>query len=245
MHHNSSSAPSNSLNTEVIPDDCIANLTVDNIIFALDDSKLKVLLVKYNHGVTANQWGLIGHWVRNDENLDVAATRVVKRTTGVDNMYLEQVGAFGNVDRYPIRRIVTVVYYSLVRYKETNIENQDKPVDSECKWFDVRDLPDLIFDHNEILASGLNYLKYKVLHEPVGFNLLPEKFTLLQLQEIYESILDITLDKPNFRRKFLKMNLLIDCKEKQKNVAHRAASLYRFDVHVYQKLKEFGFTFEF
>lgn len=117
--------------------------------------------------------------------------------------------------------------------------------DFECRWFDVKTLPELMFDHGEILQNGPDYLQHKVRHEPVGFNLLPEKFTLLQLQEIYESILHKSLDKPNFRRKILKMNLLIDCKEKQKNVAHRAASLYRFDVHVYEKLKEFGFTFEY
>lgn len=243
MHHNSSTVPSNTLSEDQIPNDCIDNLTVDNLIFTLHEGKLKVLLVKYNQGIAANKWGLIGHWVRNEENLDAAATRVVKNITGVDNMYLDQLGAFGNVDRYPIRRIITIVYYSLVRYEETQVTYAND--NFECQWFDVRNLPELMFDHQDILSNGLNYLQYKVRHEPVGFNLLPEKFTLLQLQEIYESILNRKLDKPNFRRKILKMNLLIDLKEKQKNVAHRAASLYRFDINVYEKLKEFGFTFEY
>ena len=243
MYHNSSKLPSVSLAGETIPDDCISNVTVDNLIFTLHESKLKVLLVKHNRGLVAFKWGLIGHWVRNDENLEDAALRVVKNKTNVDNLYLDQLGAFGAVDRYPAGRIITIAFYSLVRYEETNLVGGENVL--ECEWFDVYDLPTLIFDHADILAAGLNYLKYKVRHEPIGFNLLPEKFTLLELQEIYEAILNKSLDKPNFRRKFQKMNLLINCQEKQKKVAHRAATLYRFDINVYENLKEFGFTFEF
>ncbi|MCI2283529.1 NUDIX domain-containing protein [Colwellia sp. MSW7] len=243
MHHNTSSLASASLAEETIPEDCIRNLTVDNLIFTLHESKLKVLLVKYNRGLAINKWGLIGHWVRENENLEDAALRVVKKTTNVDNLYLDQLGAFGAVDRYPTSRIITIVYYSLVRHEETKLITGENAF--ECEWFDVYDLPNLMFDHGDILAAGLNYLKYIVRHEPIGFNLLPEKFTLLELQEIYEAILNKTLDKPNFRRKIQKMNLLINCQEKQKKVAHRAATLYRFDINVYEKLKEFGFTFEF
>lgn len=233
----------NTSNEESIPADCISNLTVDNLVFTVHDKKLKVLLVKYNSGLANSQWGLIGHWVKEHESLEHAAIRVVKSTTAVENLFLEQLGAFGKVDRYPSRRIITIAYYSLVRFEDTNIARGDNAL--ECQWFNVNELPDLIFDHQEILSAGLDHLQYKVRHEPIGFNLLPEKFTLLALQEIYEAILNKSLDKPNFRRKFQKMNLLINCKEKQKNVAHRAATLYRFDKHVYEKLKEFGFTFEF
>jgi len=228
---------------EKIPNDCIQNLTVDNLIFTLHKGKLKVLLAKYKDGLAAQRWGLIGHWVCNNENLEEAASRVVKYTTGVENLYLDQLRAFGDVNRYPIRRIITIVYYSLVRFDETNLVRGSNTL--ECDWFDVYDVPELVFDHSTILASGLTHLKYKVRHEPIGFNLLPEKFTLLELQEIYEAIIKQPLDKPNFRRKILKMNLLIDCHEKQKNVAHRAASLYRFDIEAYEKLKKFGFTFEY
>ncbi|MCL1112805.1 MULTISPECIES: NUDIX hydrolase [Shewanella] len=231
------------IDEETIPADCISNLTVDNLIFTLHEGKLKVLLVKYSKGLATNKWGLVGHWVRSDENLEKAASRVVKNTAGVENLYLDQLGAFGDVDRYPARRIITIAFYSLVRFDETNLSHGPNAI--ECEWFDVRQVPKLMFDHDHILASCLNHLKYKVRHEPIGFSLLPEKFTLLQLQDLYESILGVTLDKPNFRRKILKMNLLIDCNEKQRNVAHRAASLYRFDVHVYEKLTQFGFTFEY
>lgn len=243
MPDSSAISPRRKLDEESIPDNCISNLTVDNLIFTLHESKLKVLLIKYNRGLSINQWGLIGHWVKKDENLEDAALRVVKKTTNVDNIYLDQLGVFGNVGRYPGGRIITVVYYSLIRYEETNVILGENAITSE--WFDVYDLPELMFDHADILSAGLDFLKYKVRHEPIGFNLLPEKFTLLELQEIYEAILNKTLDKPNFRRKIQKMNLLINCKEKQTKVAHRAATLYRFDIHVYEKLREFGFTFEF
>jgi hypothetical protein len=243
MHHSSSNVPIVEFDEENIPDDCIKNITVDNLIFTLHESKLKVLLVKYNRGLATNKWGLIGHWVRNDENLEDAALRVVKKTTNVDNLYLDQLGAFGDIDRYPASRIITIVYNSLVRHEETNLISGENAL--QCEWFDVYNLPTLMFDHAKILAAGLESLKYKVRHEPIGFNLLPEKFTLLELQEIYEAILNKKLDKPNFRRKIQKMNLLINCDEKQKKVAHRAATLYRFDINVYEKLKEFGFTFEF
>lgn len=239
---------SNNSSTEIfrqskLPEDCIDNISVDNLIFAMHNSKLKVLLVKYTSGLAANKWGLIGHWVKMNENLHTAAARVVKQATGVDNLYLDQLAAFGNVDRYPAQRIITVAYYSLVRFEETTLT---VPLDlAEAAWFDVYDMPELVFDHNEIVDSCLQRLQYTVRHEPIGFNLLPEKFTLLQLQEIYEAVLKKPLDKPNFRRKINKMNLLIDCHEKQTNVAHRAASLYRFDINVYEKLKECGFSFEF
>ena len=242
MNHNSSLIAKLDTEIENIPKDCIQNLTVDNLIFTLHEGKLKILLAKYKDGLAAQQWGLIGHWIRYDENLEEAASRVVKHTTGVDNLYLDHLSAIGDVNRYPIRRIITIVYYSLVRFDETNLVRGSNTL--ECDWFDVYNVPELVFDHSKILASGLTHLKYKVRHEPIGFNLLPEKFTLLKLQELYEAILKQPLDKPTFRRKILKMNLLIDCQEKQKNVAHRAASLYRFDIHVYQKLREFGFTFE-
>ncbi|MBT0586292.1 NUDIX hydrolase [Alteromonas oceanisediminis] len=238
-----SNQPRAGLDDDKIPPNCINNITVDNLIFAVENGNLKVLLVKYSEGLAADKWGLIGHWVQEDENLDSAAVRVVKTITGVDNLYLDQLAAFGNVDRYPIRRTITVVYYSLVRMEETCVVPKNDR--SQCQWFDVRKLPELMFDHRHIMDKGLARLQYKVRHEPIGFNLLPEKFTLLQLQEIYEAILNKKFDKPNFRRKILKMNFLIDCKEKQTNVAHRAASLYRFDNHVYEKLREFGFTFEY
>lgn len=228
---------------ELLPDDCMKNLSVDNLIYAMEDGKLKVLLAKYKQGAAANKWGLIGHWVKLDEDIESAAHRVVTQATGVKNFHLDQLATFGSVNRYPLRRIITIAYYAFVRMNEVNIIHGENT--HEVAWFDVKQLPELIFDHKQIIVASLEHLKYKVRHEPIGFSLLPEKFTLLQLQEIYEAILDTKLDKPNFRRKIQKMNLLINCKEKQTDVAHRAAALFRFDVNVYEKLKDFGFNFEY
>ena len=221
----------------------IQALSVDNVVLGIENGRLMVLAAKYNTGLAQGQWGLLGGWVGYDEPIDSAAKRILKMITGVDDMYLEQFRAFGEVGRYPAERVVTIAYYALVRpdlYKM-----MPGGTASHVEWCDVLHLPDLIYDHGDIVKAVLLHLKNKVRHEPSGFNLLPEKFTLLQLQEVYEAILDVKLDKPNFRRKILKMNLLIDCDEKQKGVMHRAASLYRFDMVVYQKLCEHGFNFEF
>ncbi|WP_016953948.1 NUDIX hydrolase [Catenovulum agarivorans] len=243
MHNNTQLFITQVDQEEPLTDDYMKNLSVDNLIYAMDEGKLKVLLAKYKQGAAANKWGLIGHWVKFDEDLDSAAHRVVTQATGVKNFHLDQLATFGNVKRYPYHRIITVAYYAFVRKDEVNIVHGDNT--HEVAWFDVKKLPDLIFDHKEIIVASLAHLKYKVRHEPIGFSLLPEKFTLFQLQEIYEAILDTKLDKPNFRRKIQKMNLLINCKEKQQDVAHRAAALFRFDINVYEKLKDFGFNFEY
>ena len=194
----------------------IDSLSVDNVVLGIENGRLMVLAAKYNTGLAQGQWGLLGGWVSYDESIDDAAKRILKMITGVDDMYLEQFRAFGEVKRYPAERVVTIAYYALVRpdlYKM-----MPGGTASHVEWRDVHKLPNLIYDHGDIVKALLSHLKNKVRHEPIGFNLLPEKFTLLQLQEVYEAILDVKLDKPNFRRKILKMNLLIDCEEKQQGV---------------------------
>ena len=161
----------------------------------------------------------------------------------VKELYLEQLNAFGDVDRYPLKRVITIAFYALTRPE--NYELIPGFTAKDVKWFNIQDLADLPYDHSEILRFAWQRLKRQVKYEPIGFNLLPEKFTLLQLQELYEAILETKLDKPNFRRKIMKMDLLISCNEKQKGVSHRAAILYRFDKQVYDKLKQEGFIFEF
>jgi len=149
------------------------------------------------------------------------------RTFETPLVYLEQLKAFGRVNRFPDARVVTIAYYALVSADAYDIVAGNFA--SEAGWFSIAEVPKLVYDHQMILDTGLKHLQHKVRHEPIGFNLLPEKFTLLQLQELYEAILNTKLDKPNFRRKILKMNLLTPCNEKQTGVAHRAANLYRFD----------------
>ncbi len=223
--------------------DLIEDLSIDCLIFGFQESKLKILLVKHAEGIIKNQWALPGGFVAYDEDIDAAATRLLHDLTGVENLYLDQLRAFGDVNRYPTKRVITIAYFALTRPE--NFELIPGFTASDVKWFDIQNLPHLPYDHKNILMFGWKILKRKVKYEPIGFNLLPRKFTLLQLQELYEAILEISLDKPNFRRKIMKMGLLIHCDEKQKGVSHRAAALYRFDSKIYKQLKEDGFIFEF
>ena len=221
----------------------IEDLSIDCLIFGFQQSELKVLLVKHAEGIIKDHWALPGGFVAYDEDLDAAATRLLHDLTGVEKLYLEQLKAFGNVDRYPTKRVITIAYFALTRPE--NFELIPGFTASDVQWFDIQNLPELPYDHSDILHFGWRNLKRKVKYEPIGFNLLPRKFTLLQLQELYEAILETSLDKPNFRRKIMKMGLLIACQEKQKGVSHRAANLYRFDQKIYNQLKKDGFIFEF
>lgn len=224
------------------PDTTIEALSIDCLIFGFKKQELDVLLVQHGEGISKGKWALPGGWIRYNESIDHAANRILKDLSGVSNIYLQQLGAFGEVDRYPSKRVITIAYYALV--KPENYTLHPGFTASDAQWFKVSEAPRLPYDHQHILRAGLDHLRHKVRHEPIGFNLLPKKFTLLQLQELYEAILETKLDKPNFRRKLLKMNLLEPCKEKQQDVSHRAATLYKFDKKNYDKLTETGFTFE-
>jgi hypothetical protein len=225
-------------NTDAIID----ALSIDCLIFGFKKSELEILLVQHGEGISKGKWALPGGWIKYNEGMDESAARILRDLTGINNVYLEQLEAFGNVDRYPSKRVITIAYYALIKHEEYTLHAGFTAADA--KWFRISCVPDLPYDHSKILLQGLNYLKHKVRHEPIGFNLLPKKFTLLQLQELYEALLNQKLDKPNFRRKLIRMNLLVACKEKQTDVSHRAASLYRFDKKIYDRLAEKGFTFE-
>jgi 8-oxo-dGTP diphosphatase len=220
----------------------IKALSIDNLVFGLDEDDLKILLVKQTDPLHQGKWALPGGWIRYDENLRDAAYRLLEELTGVRDLYLEQLKTFGRVDRFPNERVVTITYYALVSADKFSLVAGQSAAD--VSWQSVNKLPDTVYDHAEIIEHGLKVLRHQVCHQPIGFNLLPEKFTLLQLQALYEAILNTTLDKPNFRRKIMKMNLLSPCNEKQQGVPHRAASLYRFDAEAYKHLTESGFAFE-
>lgn len=217
-------------------------LSIDCLIFGFMKSELFILLIKHKTGPTKNTWKLPGGWIQYNEDLDEAARRILKIQTGVDNLFLEQFKTFGNVNRFPNDRVITIAYYALLNAE--NFELPLAPVDIQVSWVRISEIPDMLYDHNKIFRSCLAFIKHKVQHEPIGFNLLPKKFTLKQLQDLYEAILQQKLDKSNFRKKLLKMNLLIKTDEKQKDVSHRAAMLYTFDKKVYHLLQESGFTFE-
>ncbi|MGB8703704.1 MAG: NUDIX domain-containing protein [Gillisia sp.] len=219
------------------------SITIDCVIFGFDEGNLEVLLVEHGEGISKGRWGLPGGWIKEEESTDDAAHRLLRELAGLDNIYLEQLKAFGDPDRFPLGRVITIGYYALVKKEDYNVKAGFTA--SDARWYRVKDIPDLIYDHNEILTFSLSHLRNRVRQAPIGFNLLPEKFTLLQLMHLYEEILGIEMDKPNFRRKILKMKLLVDLKEKEQNVSHRAAKLYRFDNDVYKKLQKKGFNFEF
>ncbi|MEJ7645464.1 MAG: NUDIX domain-containing protein [Chryseolinea sp.] len=227
---------------EMNPEAVIDALSIDCLIFGFKKRELDILLVQHGEGISKGKWALPGGWIKYSESIDESANRILNDLTGVSNIYLEQLKAFGDVQRYPTKRVVTIAYYALV--KPENYIPRAGFTASDAQWFKVSDVPPLPYDHHQIVVAGLQYLKHKVRHEPVGFNLIPKKFTLLQLQELYEAILGKKLDKPNFRRKIMKMNFLEPCKEKQTEVSHRAANLYRFDKKKYNSLIEKGFTFE-
>ncbi|TDO98390.1 NUDIX hydrolase [Flavobacterium sp. 245] len=228
-----------------IPDSSTAvdGITIDCVIFGFNKANLEVLLVQHAEGESIGKWGLLGGYLKKDESADDAAQRIVYELTKLDNIYLEQLKAFTNPNRVSERRVVTIGYYTLVNREDYNIKASLKVI--EAKWYKISEIPDLIFDHNEILDFSLMQLQNRVRQAPIGFNLLPEKFTLLQLMHLYEEILGIELDKSNFRRKILHMKLLVALDEKQKDVSHRAAKLYKFDPDIYKKLTEKGFNFEF
>ncbi len=217
-------------------------LTIDNLIFGLDDNQLKILLVRQTDATHSGKWALPGGGIRYDESLRDAAYRLLEGLTGVRELYLEQLKTFGRVDRHPNERVVTIAYYALVSADNFSLVADQGA--AHASWHSANELPELMYDHAEIIEHGVKVLRHQVRHQPIGFNLLPEKFTLLQLQALYEAILNTTLDKPNFRRKIMKMNLLTPCNEKQQGVPHRAASLYRFDADAYKHLSESGFAFE-
>lgn len=217
-------------------------LTVDAVVFGFDEGDLKVLLIQRDLEPFAGRWALPGGFVRVEETLDEAVLRELREETGLERVYLEQLYTFGEPGRDPRERVVTVAYYALVKLGDHRVRAATDA--RNAAWFAVSDLPGLAFDHEAIIETALRRLKGKVRYEPVGFELLPAKFTLTQLQHLYEVVLETELDKRNFRKKLLAMGLLVETDEIEQDVAHRAARLYRFDEGRYRQLKKKGFNFE-
>ncbi len=216
-------------------------LAVDCVVFGLDED-LQVLLIQRDIPPFQGRWALPGGFVRMDETLDEAARRELTEETGVTRVYLEQLYTFSDLDRDPRERVVSVAYYALVKLSDHRVKAATDA--REAAWFSVVDLPSLAFDHDKVLHAALARLKGKVVYQPIGFELLPPKFTLSQLQRMYEVIVEKELDKRNFRKKVLSMGLLEELDEVEQDVAHRAARLYRFDKKRYQELTKEGFHFE-
>jgi 8-oxo-dGTP diphosphatase len=217
-------------------------VTVDCVTFGLDENSLKILLIQRNAEPFANCWALPGGFVDMDEDLEHAARRELEEETCVRLSYLEQLYTFGSPDRDPRGRVISVAYFALV-----NLADHAITAASDARnvgWFAADQLPKLAFDHDQIIQAARERLQGKVRYQPIGFDLLPRKFTLSQLQHLYELLLNRKLDKRNFRKKILAMKLLVELDQVQQNVPHRAAQLYRFDKRAYGRLIKSGFLFE-
>src|SRR3954467_3207592 len=219
-----------------------AALTVDCVVFGFDEGDLNVLLIERGLEPFKGRWALPGGFVKVDETLDTAARRELEEEAGVSNVFLEQLYTFGAVHRDPRERVVSVAYYALVKLSEHAAKAATDA--AHAQWFDVSETPKLAFAQDDILARALARLKAKVTYEPLGFELLPPAFTLSQLQQLYEAVLEAKLDKRNFRKKVLSFGLLVPLKEKQLIGRHRPAQLYRFNQEKYEKLRKRGFHFE-
>lgn len=206
-------------------------LAVDCIIFGFDGTHLKLLLIKRSFQPQKGRWSLMGGFVMPDENLDTAAARILKQLTGLIDIYLEQLFAFGDPHRDPTERTVSVSYFALV-----DINKYEEQINHEynAEWFPLRKLPSVIFDHKEMIEMGKEKLKYKAAFHPVLFELLPDKFTLPQLQTLYEDVYNKIFDKGNFSRKILSTGLLIKLKDKEKNGSKKGAFYYKLDKRKYQ-----------
>lgn len=215
-------------------------LAVDCIIFGFDETGLKLLLVKREIPPEIGNWSLMGGFVQKGESVDEAAIRVLYRLTGLREVYLEQLHTFGGIDRDPVERVISVTYFALINaanYRPQELKQYT------AAWFPVHEKPKLIFDHDDMVAMARERLKHKARHEPLGFALLPQKFTMPQLQRLYEALLETELDRGNFNRRVKALGILQRLNEKERGSSKKGAFLYVFDQLRYDELKEKGIPF--
>lgn len=221
----------------------LSHLSVDCVIFGFHEGSLKVLLLKWNDG----PWCLPGGFIKHKESVDRSATRILKERTGLDDIFLKQFHAFGDPDRekgkrytegWIAKRFVTIGYYALVEYSK--VFPQPDILSVDCKWWDVSAVPNLIYDHKQIMNTALETLRLSLNDHPVGYNLLPLKFTMPELQRLYETILGQTLDRRNFQKRMLSLDILVKLKERKTGGAHKAPFLYRFDKKKYDRAMKQG-----
>jgi len=210
-------------------------VAVDCIIFGFDEGKLKLLLLKRNFEPAKGQWSLMGGFVSEDESADNAAKRVLRELTGLENVFMEQVGAFGEVERDPGERVISIAYYAHIKPDDYD---KDLVRRHNAFWMDINELPKLIFDHDLMVGRAREMMKQKAATKPIGFNLLPEQFTLTQLQTLYEAIYGEAIDKRNFRKRVAEMEFIEMTDEIDKTGSKRGARLYRMNTDVYRHTKK-------
>ncbi len=217
-------------------------VTVDCVIFGFDKNQLKVLLTKRAIEPFLGKWAFPGGFIQEDENADDCAIRKLQEEAGLKDIFLEQLYTFSNLARDPRGRVISIAYYALVRPDAYTLE---AGVDIDAvQWFGIDEKLDLAFDHKQILNTAIQRLRGKIRYQPIGFELLPKQFTLPDLHNLYETVLQRSIDRGNFRKKILSMGLLIDHSDKQKDRRARAAKIYSFDRVKYKELTESGFYFE-
>jgi ADP-ribose pyrophosphatase YjhB (NUDIX family) len=207
-------------------------VSVDCIIFGFDDGKLKILIGRRKMDPGRGEWSLYGGFVAADEDIDEAASRTLYELTGLRNLYMRQIGAFGSVDRDPGERVISIAYYALI-----NVKDYDDRLRMEhgVEWVDINAIPLLYSDHREMVAKALEMMRQKISTEPVGFRLLPSLFTLTQLQKLYEAVNGEELDKRNFRKRIKEMDFIEKTELIDKSGSKRGASLYRFNKKAYNE----------
>lgn len=217
-------------------------VAVDCIIFGYDllQKELKLLLIKRSFNPAKGSWSLEGGFVESGESLDEAAFRILRRLTGLELVYLKQSYAFGKVERDPGARVISVAYFALITIMDIDKELTEQ---NGAHWRSISQLPELIFDHADMVKRALKDLQDQIKIKPVGFELLPEKFTLVQLQELYEAIYQRKTDKRNFRKKILAMDILEKLDEKEKETSKKGAFYYKFNKERYERFRENGFYF--
>tara|TARA_R100001369_G_scaffold88850_1_gene125895 strand:+ start:7276 stop:7980 length:705 start_codon:yes stop_codon:yes gene_type:complete len=215
-------------------------VATDCIVFGFDEGILKLLVFRRRIDPFKGEWSLIGSFVNEEESVPDAARRVLLQFTGLENIFLEELKAYSDVDRDSGARCISIAQYALIRINDYDREQVEL---HGAKWFALEDVPQLVLDHNTMIADALDRLRQKTTHKPIGFELLSEKFTIPQLQSLYEAIHQTKLDDRNFRKKLLSFDLLIKLDEKDKSTSKKGAFLYRFDYDKYKKLEESGFNF--
>ena len=211
-------------------------VSVDCIIFGFDEGELKLLLLKRNFEPAKGEWSLMGGFVQEDESVDDAAKRVLQELTGLDHVYMEQVGTFGNTNRDPGERVISIAYYALINVNEYDHELVEK---HNAYWINITELPELIFDHPEMIVKAHELIKNQASNNPIGFNLLPELFTLTQMQSLYEAIFGEQMDKRNFRKRVATMDFIEKTDQIDKTSSKRGAYLYKFNDKAYRKDSKF------
>ncbi len=217
-------------------------VAVDSIIFGYDilEKELKLLVVKRSFNPAKGKWSLAGGFVEPGESIDIAASRVLRKLTGLKNIYMKQLYCYGDPSRDPGARVISVAYWALIKIKDIDQKVARK---NGAHWQSIKKLPKLIFDHQNMVEKALKELRLQIRIKPIGFELLPEKFTLVQLLDLYEAIYRKNIDKRNFRKKILSMNILEKLEEKEKETSKRGAYYYKFNKTNYKKLSKKDFYF--